>query len=360
MPMPWSDTASTKPLADTAPETTTAVSGGENDVAFSSSSARRCATSDDRAARHRELVVDPDELDAGEVGDLGRRGAHDVDERDRLLPLAGLLGARQHEQALRVAAHAGGHVVELEQRVERSRVVLVALEVVEQLELALQQALVAAGEVHEEVAHALAQQLRLLLRDLERHRLDVVERLGELADLVLGLHLDARGLDRADVATGAQRLDQRRELTLRHLAGGSGERADRSDHGPGHEPDQEQREEHGEHGEPAVDAHLAQGGAGVGARGGVDDASRPRRSPGRACGSHARSRRSTRPASAWPRGRPPAAPSPPRACPTHLGERGELLGRAVLRNVARYCSLRRLRTDPLAEVLGVPLASTAM
>ena len=37
---------------------------------------------------------------------------------------------------------------------------------------------------------------RLLLRDLEGHRLDVVERLGELADLVLRLHLDADGLDR--------------------------------------------------------------------------------------------------------------------------------------------------------------------
>ena len=122
----------------------------------------RWATSDDRAARHREVVVDADELDAREVGDLGGGGAHDVEQRDRLLPLPRLLGTRQHEQALRVAPHAGRHVVELEQRVERGGVVLVALELVEQLELALEQALVAAGEVHEQVAHALAQQARLL------------------------------------------------------------------------------------------------------------------------------------------------------------------------------------------------------
>ena len=103
----------------------------------------------------------------------------------------------EHEEALGVASHAGRHVVELEQRVERGGVVLVALELVEQLELTLEQALVAAGQVHEQVAHALAQQARLLLRDLHGHGLDVVERLGELADLVLRLHVDARRLHRA-------------------------------------------------------------------------------------------------------------------------------------------------------------------
>ena len=167
MPMPWSEIASTKPgRGRRAPDTTTAASGGENDVAFSSSSARRCATSATARPDTASSVVEPDELDAGEVGDLRRRGAHDVEQRDRLLPLPRLLGAGEHQQALGVAPHAGRHVVELEQRVERGGVVLVALELVEQLELALEQALVAAGEVHEQVAHALAQQPRLLLRDL--------------------------------------------------------------------------------------------------------------------------------------------------------------------------------------------------
>ena len=45
MPMPWSEIASTKPDAVVAPDTTTAESGGENDVAFSSNSASKCARS---------------------------------------------------------------------------------------------------------------------------------------------------------------------------------------------------------------------------------------------------------------------------------------------------------------------------
>ena len=266
MPMPWSETASTKPVADTAPDTTTGGVGRRERRRVLEQLGEEVRDVGHGAAGDREAVVDADELDAREVGDLGGGGAHDVDERDRLLPLTRLLRTREHEEALRVAAHARRHVVELEQRVEGGGVVLVALEVVEQLELTLHQALVATGEVDEQLAHALAQQPRLLLRDLERHRLDVVERLGEVTDLVLRLHLDADRLDRTDVATGAQRLDQRRQLALRHLAGGGGEAAHRTDHGAGHEPDQQQGEEHGEHRGAAVDAHLAERRAGVRAR----------------------------------------------------------------------------------------------
>ena len=192
-PMPWSAIASTKPsLGRRARHDDGGVRRRERGRVLEQLG-DEVGEVGDRASRHRERLVDAEQLDAGEVGDLGRRRTHDVDERDRLLPLTRLLGARQHEQALGVAAHAGGHVVELEQRVERAGVVLVALEVVEQLELALEQALVATGEVHEQVAHALAEQPRLLLRDLRGHRLDVVERAGELADLVLRLDLDITG-----------------------------------------------------------------------------------------------------------------------------------------------------------------------
>ena len=48
-------------------------------------------------------------------------GAHDVEDRDRLAPLAGLLGTRHDEQALGVAPHAGGEVVELEERHRANR-----------------------------------------------------------------------------------------------------------------------------------------------------------------------------------------------------------------------------------------------
>ena len=160
MPMPWSDTASTKPDRRDRTRHDDGGVGRRERGRVLEQLGDEVRDVGHRAARDRELLVDPDQLDAGEVGDLGRGGAHDVEQRDRLLPLSGLLGTRQHEQALGVAAHAGGHVVELEQRGQRGRVVLVALEVVEQLELAFEQALVAAGEVHEEVAHALAQQAR--------------------------------------------------------------------------------------------------------------------------------------------------------------------------------------------------------
>ena len=156
--MPWSEIASTNPDAVVAPDTTTAASGGENDVAFSSSSATRCARSATARPDTASVVVDTHQIDAWEVGDLGGGGAHDVEQRDRLLPLPRLLRARQHEEALRVPSHASRHVVELEERVERGGIVLVALELVEQLELTLEEALVAAGEVDEQVAHALAEQ----------------------------------------------------------------------------------------------------------------------------------------------------------------------------------------------------------
>ena len=208
--MPWSEIARTKPCAVLAPDTTTAASGGENDVAFSSSSARRWARSATARPGTASVVVDAHELDAWEVGDLRRCGADDVEQADRLLPLARLLGARQDEEALRVAAHAGGHVVELEERVERGGVVLVALELVEQFELALEQALVAAGEVHEQVAHALAQQQGLVARDLDGHGLDVVERARELADLVVRVDLDRGKDERVDLAAGSHRLDELR------------------------------------------------------------------------------------------------------------------------------------------------------
>ena len=211
----------------------------------------------DGASRHGQLVVDAHEIDAWEVGDLRRCRADDVEQADRLLPLAGLLGARQDEEALRVAAHAGRHVVELEQGVERGGIVLVALELVEQFELTLEQALVAAGQVHEQVAHALAQQLGLVARDLHGHGFDVVERLRELADLVGRVDLDRGKDDRVDLAAGSHRLDELWELLLRHLPRALGELAQRADHGAGHDPDQRDREEHREHGGAAVQPDVA-------------------------------------------------------------------------------------------------------
>ena len=69
-----------------------------------------------------------------------------------------------------------------------------------------------------------------------------------------------------DVAADPQRLDQRRELALRHLTRGVGEAAHRADHGPRDEPDEHEGQEHGEHRGAAVETHVAQAGAGVRSR----------------------------------------------------------------------------------------------
>ena len=61
----------------------------------------------------------------------------------------GQVGAREDQQVLAVAAHAGGEVVELEQVRQLVRVLLVALQLLDQLQLALDQRLAAAGEVDE-------------------------------------------------------------------------------------------------------------------------------------------------------------------------------------------------------------------
>ena len=74
----------------------------------------------------------------------------------RLAPLPARLLAGEDDQVLGVAAGAGGQVVELEQRVELLGVLLLALQLVEDLELAVHEALVAVRDVEEDPVHALA------------------------------------------------------------------------------------------------------------------------------------------------------------------------------------------------------------
>ena len=83
-------------------------------------------------------------------------------------------------------------MVELEEVVELVGVFLVGLELVDELDLAVEEGLVAAGQVDEDVADALAQQGALLLGHLDRHVLDRVEGVGQLADLVLRVDVDRR------------------------------------------------------------------------------------------------------------------------------------------------------------------------
>ena len=82
---------------------------------------------------------------------LGDRRPHDVAQRDRVAPHPRRLLTGEHQQVLGVAAHPRGEVVEAEQLGQRVGVALRLLELVDDLQLAVEHALVAAGEVHQHV-----------------------------------------------------------------------------------------------------------------------------------------------------------------------------------------------------------------
>ena len=73
------------------------------------------------------------------VLDLGGGGVDDRRQRHRLRLSPRGLRAGQHQQVGAVAAHPGGEVVEAEQAVQPLRVLLVALEPVDQRELLVHQ-----------------------------------------------------------------------------------------------------------------------------------------------------------------------------------------------------------------------------
>src|SRR4029450_3008709 len=99
-----------------------------------------------------------------------------------------------HDQVFGVAAHAGRQVVQLEQVVQGVGVGLGAFQVVDQFQLAVDQALAAPSQVEEHVADRLAQS-GLLGGDLDGHPVHRVEGGRHLADLVGGVHRDRVGDD---------------------------------------------------------------------------------------------------------------------------------------------------------------------
>lgn len=118
------------------------------------------------------------EVVGGEPGDLGvrRQGldgdplvplnladrrAQDVDQRNRTLVPVPVLGAREDQHVLAVAAHDRGHVVELEEGGEPFRVLLALLQRLDDPELTLDEAEVAQREVDEGVVDGVLQLLQL-------------------------------------------------------------------------------------------------------------------------------------------------------------------------------------------------------
>ena len=312
MPMPWSDTASTNPVAPTAPETTTAESGGENDVAFSSSSASRWATSD---------TARPDTARSSSMPTSSTRGKSAISAaaaRTTSISAIGCChcrGCSAPESTSRLSA------------LRRMRVAMWS---------SLNSASSAVGSCSLRSSSSSSsswRSSRLWLRRARftnrspmplRSRRDCSWATSMVtASTSLNAWASSPissseftsmrvGCTALDVATGAERLDQSRELALRHLARGGGEAAHRPDHRPRDEPDEHEREQHGEHRRTTVETGVAQRRGGVRARRRVDHRVHRGDRPVEPLRLLLVLARSTRPASG-PRSRTPraAAPAPP-------------------------------------------------
>ena len=202
--------------------------------------------------------------------DLRDRGAQHVRQRHRPAQSAPGVDPGQDDQRLGVAAHPGGEVVELEQVLERVRVLLGALELVDERQLTREQHVVAAGDVDEHLGDRGAQR-SLLLGDAHGRGVHVSKGARELTDLVGPA---VRNLGQADAGPLTGRghpLDHQRQLVA-HLPGDRGERAQRAGDGAReHQSEQhEQGDEQTATGEHTVGADAGRGRRVAGQLAGVD------------------------------------------------------------------------------------------
>ena len=186
------------------------------------------------------------EVDALVLLHLGGGGAQHVDQRHRAAAPPREVGAREHQQVLRVAAHARREVVELEEVGERLRVLLGVLQLLDEAQLALDQRLGAARQVHEDRVERRAQ-TRLLGGEADRLLVHLVERAGDLADLLArrDRRRDDRGVRRLALAQAADGLGQAPLGDVERAAAQQAQRTqqragDEEDHrGAGHQREQQ-------------------------------------------------------------------------------------------------------------------------
>ncbi len=196
----------------------------------------------DQFGHHQRQVADDVRLDHDlRVGpqhhplialDLPQRGPYDVGERGRPRVQHGLADAGQQHQAVGVAAQAHGDVVDAVEPVEQRGIGLAALDRVDQRQLTCRQVADPAPHVAEHLGDV-APAEHLPLQQRRRRALHMVERLGELADLVAHGHRHLAQPRRPRVLRVV--VGHPGQLAARHLGDplrGPGQRRHRPHHGP--------------------------------------------------------------------------------------------------------------------------------
>ncbi len=193
------------------------------------------------------------EFDALVLLHLGRGGAEHVDERDGAGPPAARLLAREDEEVFAVTAHAGREVVEPEERGQLVRVGLARLQLGDERELALDEALRTAREVGEHRVDV-APEEGLLGGEADGLAVHVVEGGGHLADLVAGVQAD-RLHGRVHVLRVGlgQLLDELGQPVLGDPGRGVLQAAQRADHRPRHDEGTDERDTEDEEDQGTVD-----------------------------------------------------------------------------------------------------------
>ena len=215
------------------------------------SSARRWARS--AAAEPRMVAGSTPRTVTLVVLDFAEGGADDVGEADGGGPFAGWFDAGEDEEALGVAAHAGGEVVEAEEVGEGVGVGFVGFEFGDEVELAAEEVLVAAAEVDEAVGDVAAED-GLFDGEVEGGVLDGVEGVGDVGDFVAGVDADGFDGGHGDVVAegGFEDVeDGVGEAVLGHLLGLAGQGPQRLGDRPRHQPRQRRGQDEGGHPAPA-------------------------------------------------------------------------------------------------------------
>jgi len=190
--------------------------------------------------------VDPDALVVLHLGD-GR--VDDVGDAELLEARGPAGGAAEDDQALRRTTHPGGQVVEGEQLLQALGVLLVLLQGLDEGQLLVDQRGVAAREGHEHGAD-LRPQMGLAGRQVDRLAVHVVDRAGQLTELLVGVDRD-RG-DLVGLLAVADPADGLGQLLVGHLVGAGPQLAQRLDQRAGDHQGQGQRGEQGQQDDRAV------------------------------------------------------------------------------------------------------------